>query len=318
MRIAYLGSFANSWDTESYISRALQALGHRVREIEEETTSAMEFADQAISFDSDLVLFAKGRLLKQWEPACEMLKFSLKIIRDELPGCSVASWVFDLMSKEFNPERWKWVTACAPLVDRLFMTDGFTAAKIANGYTLRQGIPDDVRPGVVRDDWKADVLYLGTPYRDRYPEWSRLSRHFGTRLLTIREGVRGTELADLFASVKVVVGPHWPTAPAYWSNRCYVVAGHGGCFVAPEIAGMSDEGWLSGVNFLSCSPDNQIEMIEAVLSSTGPKGAPLYQYIGTNAKALGQSLTYVERCREMLRVIASDRLADLSGLPRTQ
>ena len=300
MRIAYLGSFDNSWDTEAYISRALQRLGHQVREIEESAASVTQFAERAISFDADLILFAKGRILGQWDPNCELLKQSLTLIRKDLPHCIVASWVFDLMSRGFNHERWQWVVSCSPLVDRLFMTDGFTAAKITNACVVRQGIPDDVRPGVMRDDWKADVLYLGNPYRDRRRDWESLNAHFGKRMLTIREGVRGPELSDLFASVKVTIGPHWPTAPQYWSNRCYVVAGHGGCFVAPEIDGMSDEGWRSGVNYLACTPANQIEMIEAALTSHGPKGIALHEYVGNNASLLAQSLTYVDRCREML------------------
>jgi hypothetical protein len=41
----------------------------------------------------------------------------------------------------------------------------------------------------------------------------------------------------------------------YWSNRIYIVAGHGGLFAAPPVEGMQAEGWRPSRNYLALPRD---------------------------------------------------------------
>jgi hypothetical protein len=43
--------------------------------------------------------------------------------------------------------------------------------------------------------------------------------------------------------------------PGFWGNRVYVVLGHGGFFLAPEVEGMREEGLLPGVHYAPLGDD---------------------------------------------------------------
>ncbi len=256
MRFAYLGSFENDWDTEAYIARALERAKHTVYRMHEPDYTADRIDAECRIFQPDVFLFAKGRVLGEWEPSCERLRLTTDLLRARFRKIRVACWVFDLLAKEFADDRWEWANNAANLCDVFFTTDGYTAKQITNAVVLRQGVPDDVvtqvpgRASIARPEWQKDVLFLGYPYRDRGEVVGRLHAIYGDRFLHISDGVRGSELSALMASVKVVVGLNYPRFAHYWSNRIYVVTGHGGCFVAPLVEGMRDEGWVSGLHFL--------------------------------------------------------------------
>ena len=257
-RIAYLGSFENSWDTESYIARALERAECKVFRIEESRSSARSVIEACCDECVDLLLMAKARFGGQWDPSCDTLRAVAAELRERRKGMKIACWVFDLLSKEFNPERYQWAVNIDRIVDKFFLTDGYTAADLERAHVLRQACPDDVRTGRSRAEWRKDVLWLGGRYR--YRDWAveRLSRYYKDRFLHVPEGVRGPALCDLMASVKVVVGPAWPQAPMYFSNRLYVVTGCGGFFLCPTVMGMYSEGWRAGVNYAHYDGDEDL------------------------------------------------------------
>lgn len=256
MRFAYLGSFENDWDTESYIARALEREHHTVYRMNEPDYTVDRIEAECRIFQPDVFLFAKGRVKGEWEPSCESLRTVVDLLRARNRKLKVACWVFDLLAEDFADDRWEWARKAAGLCNVFFTTDGHTAKQIKNAVVLRQGIPDDVierAPGqdsLVRPAWRKDVLFLGYAYRERAAIVGRLHAAYGDRFLHVQDGVRGGELSELMASVKVVVAVDWPHYAGYWSNRIYVVTGHGGCFLAPIVEGMDDEGWQSGRHYL--------------------------------------------------------------------
>lgn len=243
MKFAYLGAFSETWNTECMISRSLRRAGHEVLEIEEAGSRVEQIVDLCRQWTPDVFLFAKGRVSGQWDATCWPLEKVVTGLRGLFPEIAVACWVFDLLAKDFAEDRWQWAHNVSKLADLFFMTDGDTAKYLPNAVVLRQGIPDDACDGTPKDGYRCDVLFLGYPYRERR-EWANdLMTAYGDRFRIIPDGCHGLELCDAIASAKVVIGPSFPAYKDYWSNRIYVVTGCGGCFIAPNVQGMFEEGW---------------------------------------------------------------------------
>lgn len=315
-RIVYLGSFGNDWDTESYVLRALERAECGVTPLEEEQTRAISLAKCLNDDQPNLFLFAKGRIGGQWDPTCALLG---EVIGSCIGSIgTVACWVFDLLTPEFNPERRRWAENVSRIADVVFLTDGQTASELPNARVLRQGVPDDVRPGVPQPQWQADVLFLGGAYRERAGWLERLRRGLavhGRTLLHVPEGVRGASLADLMASVKLVVAPEYPAAGAYWSNRLYVAIGYGGCLLAPEVSGinnpvtghvlakgMRQEGWIPNEHYYSYS--GEADLLEKCLWLLDPSmDAQRHEVAKWGQKYALAKHTYDHRVRDLLKCI---------------
>ena len=270
MRIVYLGNFDNDWDTENYVARAFERAGNQVVRLKESDTSHTDAVDACQG--ADLFLFAKARFRGTWEPSCRQLRLAAHKMRRLAKPPKIAGWVFDLLAPDFNRERWEWANEASLIADYLFCTDGHTVGQLRqlgakNVHVLRQGIPDDweapncpVKPR----DGVGDILWLGGAYSVREREIESLRGRFGDRVQHVNEGIRGRNLPALMASVKIVVGPAFPSRPGYWSNRIYVVLGNGGFFLAPSVLGMSDDGFQPGVHYAQYGPPTRLSCVDAV------------------------------------------------------
>ena len=139
-------------------------------------------------------------------------------------------------------------------------------------------------PHRVRHRWRVDYLELGelacpeagdqSPHSDECPGPGRttattwrlsdsfmangikrsrpIRREFSVRVVS---QVFGRELSALIRRHRIIIGPRYPSAPGYWSDRIYVVLGHGGFFLAPEIEGMREEGFVPGVHYAALGDD---------------------------------------------------------------
>ncbi|HEV3022558.1 MAG TPA: glycosyltransferase [Pirellulales bacterium] len=125
---------------------------------------------------------------------------------------------------------------------------------------------------------------------------------FGNKFCSVH-GVRGRELTRLVRSFRLVVGPHVPHFTGYWSNRIYVVTGHGGLFAAPAVPGMSDEGWRPGVNYLELplEPQAMAETLAEYLAADDEGWLESVRRAGfEHASGL---CTYDVRVRELLQYL---------------
>jgi Glycosyl transferases group 1 len=67
--------------------------------------------------------------------------------------------------------------------------------------------------------------------------------------------VFGRELSPMVRRHRIIIGPRYPSAPGYWSDRIYIVLGHAGFFLAPEVPEMREEGLEPGVHYALLGDD---------------------------------------------------------------
>ncbi len=298
MRFVYLGNFDSPHNTESYIADALDRACYDVVRLNEATTN--EDVLSANLHRDDVLLFAKGRVRGEWDPQCVAIQDAIAQARCLGFRGRVVCWVFDLLAEDFAPDRREWADTVSMFADHFFVTDGST--KIDGSKVLRQGaIQTSRRPGYRPEDKEFDVLYLGHPYRERRQVYDRLAVYYGTRMRSCFEGTVGDDLADLIESAAVVFGPLYPGRAGYWSNRVYVVTGCCGCFVAPEIEGMREEGWIPGKHYIPYdgTASGAIEVIDEALMQPGLRSS-----VATEGQRLCLgSFTYDHRVASLLKAI---------------
>ncbi|HUY89478.1 MAG TPA: glycosyltransferase [Pirellulales bacterium] len=261
MKILYLGAFRHSFSTENEIARALERAGHEVTRLEESEALRATISAAADELRPDVLLVAKARFQEaghEWPNDARAVADLIEQVRPAVGR--VACWLFDLLAEEFSPARFDWARTIAPACELFVTTDGHTAPKLPGAVVVRQGAPDEIDaeagwPEECRpEEYEGDVLFLGLPYGDRKRLVEACFARFGQRFRAVND-CRGPELTRLVRSYRLVVGPHWPHFAGYWSNRIYIVAGHGGLFAAPPVEGLSAEGWRASGNYLALPRD---------------------------------------------------------------
>lgn len=131
----------------------------------------------------------------------------------------------------------------------------------ANHYWSPPAILSDEakRVGRFRQDYAVDVGFVGSLRRYGHPEWGPyrlklyrfLAKTYGGRFRLWEGGIRGQDLADLYASVKVLVGDSCLAGNSrrYWSDRSPECAGRGGFLIHPET-----EGYVEAFPFIPTYP----------------------------------------------------------------
>jgi len=268
MEILYLGAFHDSFTTESEIARALERAGHRVTRIEESEANEANIAAAAEELRPDVLLLAKGRFAEAGSEWPNDAGAVVRLIEHVRPAVGrVACWSFDLLAEEFSPERFAWANAIAPACDLFATTDGCTAAKLPGAVVVRQGSPDEIDAEAGwPEEYEGDVLFLGMAYGERRRLVDACFDRFGQRFRAIND-CRGPERRRLVRSFRLVVGPHWPHFAGYWSNRIYIVAGHGGLFAASPVEGMATDGWLPSGNYMALprEPEAMVRKLDEYL-----------------------------------------------------
>jgi hypothetical protein len=304
--VALVGCFDRASDTEAFIYRALERSGVTCLMLREEFYSQAEAAGKLEGFD--VVIFVKGRFRDSAFPKRPPLEF-IERCRDQ--GSVVCCWLFDLLTKEWSADRYAWAVKTSTFCNVFFTTDGYFARHcddLSNVEVLRQGIPDDWREGKVLPRYKSDFLFLGVPYRERIEFVKTMTQLYGTRFQMGYDCPRGAAVCDACESAKLIVDCAWPRFDYYWSDRVYVVAGAGGCFLAPPIPGMAEEGWIPGKNFLAYDADvpleQQVDRFEFYAADEDWRGK-----IRTEAARFSREHhTYDCRIRQLLTVLDSKGL----------
>ena len=115
---------------------------------------------------------------------------------------------------------------------------------------------EEAQVGEPSDRWRADVAFVGNLVSYGHVEWQSYRRSLYKYLSTKyrrnrfrvfpagREpAIRGKDLQDLYASVKVVVGDSCLAGgiERYWSDRIPETCGRGGFLIHPEVVGLAGE-----------------------------------------------------------------------------
>ncbi len=235
MKFVYLGNFRHSWTTESWIAHALESLDCGVVRTQEgrEVIPLLEEAKP------DVFLFCKARKTHN-------LREVLKYCREH--DIVSVSWSFDLY---FMAGRSKTVRDAMFSADIVCTTDrGHNDIWGKNGinhHVLRQGIHEPEAKLGEPYEMNAEIIFVGSD-NPAWPTRKMLMKHLRYNYRNKFEWlgkrkdqqIRGTDLNNLFASVKIVIGDS-VYSPDYWSNRVYETLGRGGFFLHPRVEGLDEE-----------------------------------------------------------------------------
>lgn len=234
MRISIIGKFTRLHD-EEYIARSFEELGIEVQRLDERLLTN-QLLGLIEDFNSDYILWAK---LMVTEP--------LKVV-EGLKHRKTICWVFDLYWG-YNRE-YRLKTHPAFKADYVFTTDGGNDDKFKsigiNHKCVRQGIykpecfvvkgtPKDTvifvgSDNILNSDRQKKLSFLEQEYRDKFKWYGRLNTN----------EVRGTDLNELYANNKIVVGDS-VYSPYYWSNRIVETLGRGGFLIHRDVEGLKEE-----------------------------------------------------------------------------
>jgi spore maturation protein CgeB len=302
LRIAFLGNFEQSWSTEGYAADALERVGHLVHRIHEYgVVSAEEVLNRIDQFRADCLLFFKGRIGVDPGDAPAVLRPDPSTLVELLRRSPVPAylWYYDRVHNyHAEPSRLEWMRQVAPHCRVAFVTDGGLATTDwANWYVLRQGVSlPTVAEVDVPESQRADVAFLGQLYGGRWDELAAVRQRFNVDVVS---GVFGRDLSRVIRGHRIIIGPRYPSAPGYWSDRVYVVLGHGGFFLAPEVPGMREECFEPGVHFAALG-DDPVADVRHWLDRADQRERIARQ---GQALVLGR-FTYEHRVREMSAEIA--------------
>jgi hypothetical protein len=256
LRVMYLGDFGSSWRHEAQAANALEAQGHSVSRFHEYLMPSVgHVLAELNSGRYDCLLFYKGRIgarspAEILEPTGELLA---EVLRQAKVPCY--TWYVDRAYQfDLRPSREAWMRRVAPLCRVAFVAEGaLTQTTWARWHLLREPISREaVQKSYVPEAERRDVAFIGEVYGARQEELAPVEAQLPVHRIT---GVYGSALSPAVQRYKIILGPRYPTAPGYWGNRLYVVLGHGGFFLAPEVEGMRADGFLPGVHYAPLSAD---------------------------------------------------------------
>ena len=243
--------------TEAHLVGSLRLLGHEVVENHEQTDDWLSTVRQAES--CDLFMWTST-----WDYAARWSLTdayrSIAYLNGRMPTVAVHLDRWGGLNREWQVMderrgnamfRCRWVFTADGDSDRVWKRAN------VNHFWLPPGVyAPDVYEGTYRDEYASDVAFVGSwisyahaehwPYRKAMLD--KLRDRYGDRFRCWpaqgEPAVRGRDLNDLYASVKVVAGDsclaHLPTTVSYFSDRVTETIGRGAAIVHPEVSGLME------------------------------------------------------------------------------
>lgn len=251
MKICYVGNFRSftargeAINTEAHLAASLESIGHQVVRLQEDKQTAAGVVQRVRDEKAGLLLWTRT-----WPHI--LRAGGIEMLRD-VPCPSVA-YHLDLYaglprSRDIDDEPW-W--RCKYVFTADGGSDDFWRAHGVNHFWAPPGVygPECylAEPGPVQ----REIVFVGST-KGYHPEWSYreklinwLRATYGDRFTVFGRGcevecVRGSELNELYASTKVVIGDSLCLGynhANYWSDRVTETLGRGGFLLHPAIAGM--------------------------------------------------------------------------------
>lgn len=247
MRVSYVGNFAVDYSTESHIAKAWENLGHEVTRIPEQSLSWPDLPEKVEG--SDLFLWTRTA---GFDPPNKNVVQPEALSRIKVPKVG------------YHLDRWwgldrEWWIADSPFftdTDFLCTADGghqeaWASRGIKHYWFPPAILSDETELGTYDPQYECDVAFVGNLAHYGHIEWAPyrrelgrvLRKRYGERFRVFPEGrgaIRGRELANLYATVPVLIGDSCLAGGAtrYWSDRIPETTGRGGFLVHPEVPGL--------------------------------------------------------------------------------
>jgi hypothetical protein len=312
--LLYVGNFRPSWSTETYLAKSFENIGESVVRIQEDEVDGDQVLESASRFKADWMLYTRTWGVKDGIAGGWKMIEGLR--RKGIPTVTVSLDLYWGLNREhmiFEEPAWK--------ADLVFTADGGRDDAWARAGVNHRWFPPavyegDCWRGKVREEYRADIAFVGS-FRAYHKEWPfrqalvrALESRYGARFQHWGDAryVRGWDLNDLYASVKVVVGDSL-VRPRYWSDRVPETLGRGGFLITPKIEGMEEEGYRDGENLIYYRAGDLADCIEKIDAQFGAvEGERRREEIiqGGMNLAITQH-TYAHRCRGILDAVRSHR-----------
>lgn len=309
MRVAYVGNFVPPHSTESDVAWTLGDMGHEVVILQEST---LEWASlPSLTEGADLMLWTRTAGFDP--PDHDLQRKAVESVECPTVGFHLDRWWG--LARE-STERGPADPDPSPFfsLDYLFTADGGHDEEWrqigANHYWSPPGIArKNLERGRFRRHLWADVGFVGNLRRYGHAEWApyraELYRYLSRRFRRFRVwegGVRGQMLADVYASVSVLVGDSCLVGSRgrYWSDRIPETLGRGGFLIHPEVEGFRDsypEGTL--VTYQLGDFDGLGDLIQSYLDD--PEERQMVSEVGMGWVA--DHHTYTHRMERLLAIV---------------
>lgn len=262
IRVAYVGNFSINFCTESHIAGSLKDLGCTVTKIQEGETRTLDIPRQAQ--DHDLLLWTQTYGLAESGGTREERFQMLQWLRD-----------MNIPSVGFHLDKWWDLPRQQQIydepffrVDWLFTADGGNQDRFQklgiNHYWSPPGIyKQECILGNPVVQWNRDIGFVGNHRGGYHPEWRHraelirfLQRTYRSKCgfwpngrdTFVYNGIestqfRGSNLSNLYASVKVLVGDSCLIGNRgfYFSDRIPETLGRGGFLLHPWFQGIDEQ-----------------------------------------------------------------------------
>lgn len=241
MTICYLGNFSVEFSTETHIKKTLEAMGHKVIAVQENTAGfeIVELANKSDFFlwtrTPDFLKIDGNEMLKQIKVPTASYHLDLYVGLKREDGLDTdAFWKTDFV---FTPDNDKYSQEVfkSKNINHFYMPPAVFDQEC---YIPKEKITNDI---VFVGSWKE--YHQEHSYRRQLVEW--LINSYGERFKVYPNEttpcVRGDDLNRLYAKTKIVIGDslckdfkhEW-----YWSDRTPETLGRGGFLIHPFIVGM--------------------------------------------------------------------------------
>lgn len=252
--VAYIGNFRPPHSTENDVRDAFEQLGHEVIKIQED--SPEDWQHLANNVEADMVLWTRTWTVKQAEDV---------ILAVKQRGMAVVGFHLDRwwgLAREHQIFDEPYFRLC----DLMVTADGGNANRWRDAKVEHLWMPPAVtnraKRGKPQVQFQHSLAFVGS-WKNYHPEWAYRRRlvealhdRYGRRFRAwprSNQQIRGRDLEDLYASVKLVVGDSCLAGDAthYWSDRIPETLGRGGLLIHPEVEGMADQGFVDGETLIT-------------------------------------------------------------------
>jgi hypothetical protein len=311
-RIAFLGNFKVSYSTESHHLKTYRDLGFDVVALQENEASASEILTAAMQSDYFCWTHTHG-----WKTdGIESVLSALKNKGIPSYGYHLDLWLGLEREKDLKSDPF-WGVEYFFSVDKL-MVEHLSKSHGPKTFFLPAGVfQDECVPGSFRKEFAYDVVFVGSksyhhewPYRSKLIEW--LEKTFEDRFALFgpqgKGVIRGSELNDLYASAKIVIGDTLCKDfdyPYYLSDRVFETTGRGGFMIHPYIRGI--EQLFDVHQELVVYPFNHFEYLRYLIEYYCKHDALRMEILRAGHDRTVREHTYAHRLQQLLNTIDLDR-----------